>query len=51
MDSKQFHPGAIKMNIPGLEGRFVFVPNFEWVPRIGHDLLIKLFWGVSDFKI
>jgi glycosyltransferase involved in cell wall biosynthesis len=49
VDTTHFHPGTEKLNILDLEDRFIFLSNFEWIPRKGYDLLVKAF--VDEFSV
>lgn len=39
----RFHPAVTPMTFGQARGRFVFLSNFEWVPRKGYDLLLRAY--------
>lgn len=43
VDTDRFHPVVPPMKVDKIEGRFVFISNFEWVPRKGYDLLLRAY--------
>ncbi|WP_078412219.1 glycosyltransferase family 4 protein [Priestia abyssalis] len=43
VDIGHFHPKTAELHVPDIKDRFVFLSNFEWVPRKGYDLLLKAF--------
>ncbi|MDN4523634.1 glycosyltransferase [Fictibacillus fluitans] len=43
IDTTRFSPEALPIKLPDLEDHFVFISNFEWVPRKGFDILINAF--------
>ncbi len=40
---QRFNPNTAPIPIPGRRG-FVFLSNFEWIPRKGHDILLRAYF-------
>jgi glycosyltransferase involved in cell wall biosynthesis len=44
VDAERFRPSVTPMALlPRQEERFVFLSNFEWIPRKGYDLLLRAY--------
>ncbi|MEJ8545141.1 glycosyltransferase family 4 protein [Brevibacillus borstelensis] len=43
VEDTRFHPGVAPMSLPEVNDRFLFLSNFEWVPRKGYDLLLQAY--------
>lgn len=39
----RFHPKATPMDVKQSQTKFIFLSNFEWVPRKGYDLLMRAY--------
>lgn len=43
VDVNRFHPAIEPMPLTRSQDRFVFLANFEWIPRKGYDLLLRAY--------
>lgn len=43
VDTGRFHPAASPMDLGVPQDRFVFLSNFEWIPRKGYELLLQAY--------
>ncbi|TFE27181.1 glycosyltransferase [Cohnella luojiensis] len=43
VDVNRFHPEVAPLHLERDHGRFVFLSNFEWIPRKGYNLLLRAF--------